>query len=72
MTRPTRTTSATAPDLMTSASSAEMLAAELEEHAARVEHEAAENGNSRIVQARVRVLRRHVRQIEAVHADEES
>ena len=62
------TTPTKAPDLLTSPIAAELLVAELHEHADRVERDAAEAGQSRIAEARVRIIRRHAAQVERVHA----
>lgn len=69
MAAPARTS--TTLDVVTSATAADVLVAELDDLADRVELEAAETGASRITKARVRSLRRHARQIEGLHLDAE-
>lgn len=68
MAAPTRQTPANL-DVVSSATAADMLSAELDDLAERIEREAAEAGVSRITSARVRSLKRHARQFAALHTD---
>lgn len=62
-----RATSATGLDVATSAAAAELLVAELDDLADRIEREAARSGASRITAARVRGLRSHAYQFAGLH-----
>ncbi|MBA3907306.1 MAG: hypothetical protein H0X35_11580 [Pseudonocardiales bacterium] len=58
-------------DVVSSATAADMLGAELDDLADRIGADAADNGTSRITAARVRALKRHSAQLRALHADTE-
>lgn len=55
------------PDFMTSATTADILAAELLDHAEQVEKTAAEEGQARVQAARVRGIKRAAAQLVGIH-----
>lgn len=65
------TSSASLPDFVTSPIAAGLIAAELLERADEVERQATEQGASRITAARVRMIRRAAKQLEAASAEDE-
>lgn len=68
MARPSTATNGPAVtlDVLSSPSAADVMAAELYEHADRVEAEGREQGTSRVLEARVRAIRRTAGQLDRV------